>query len=204
MPMTPAEKEQWLAGFIDNGWSMADADLAIKYIEMGVQPDRALQMADSYKGGQAPVDQGGAPNLTVMHEAQVGKPTAEPMVPQDVAAWQEYKRQHPVAGYAKERILEAPQNLKDVGVGFGKLVKEGVMGKHVDAEKLSAAKMLQDYLTHQDIMRAAEHQKDVMNRAAATPGILDFLRGMVPTQPSPQQNADTLLTNMGAMGPAKR
>lgn len=183
-----------------------DLESLIKFFrEQGYSKEEALAAANSIlidNQKLAGMGDFGKPDLTVMHEAQVGTPTVEPMVPQDVAAWQAYKQAHPVMGYAKERMVEAGRGAKAMLGLDGK--KSGVDEAIAHAERLSAAKMLQDYLMHQDIMRGAEHQKDVMNRAASTPGILDYLRGMVPTQPSPQQNADTLLSNMGAMGPAKR
>lgn len=169
--LTGAQKAQYLGILVANeGWDPKTAELMLEYV------DRGMDWADAAQAVQSP-------DLSVMHEA-VARPdqaTGEKMVPQDVAAWQEYKRAHPVAGYAKERLVEAGRGARDM---FGLDQKKGGFQATIDHhERLSAAKMLQDYLLSRDVIRGAEHEKEQLNKAAATPGIMDYLSGMVPAKP---------------------
>lgn len=152
------------------------------FIKQGLDPKAAMMAAHLQANGLDP-------KLAVAAVNGLGlNPTPDTRNP-----WLQWKDEHPIRGYAKERLQEIAPGAK----AFARPFTESPMSLLVprkprdlpnqhDVEKLSAAKMLQDYLMHQDVIRAAEHQKDVMNRAASTPGIMDYLQGAVNPQPQLQ------------------
>lgn len=81
------------------------------------------------------------------------------------AAWDAYTREHPYAAATKKLLVKGSEPLRDLGRAVAK-----PFNPQSQAEKLSAAKMLEEYLMAKDRERANEQMKNGLWMVARMPG----------------------------------
>ncbi len=94
--------------------------------------------------------------LATIAVRQMGMDTPPP------TEWEKYEKNHPIMANSKKLIAKSP--LPDMGSAIA-----GKLDPHA-AEKLSAAKMLKEYVLAQDQARAQEHMKEGLWMVARMPG----------------------------------
>lgn len=135
---------EMMRGWMENGWSPEEAAMIARLAASGLHIPLAAVAARQIMG--------------------LGDKT-----PPDQRAWEAYEQSSPIMANSKKLLNKGAAPLRDMASAMARPAL-GVAQAQSDNEKLSAHKMLKDYLMHQDQLRAGEVQKQGLWMLARMPG----------------------------------
>ena len=123
----------------------APTDWEKNFLNYGMSPQAAKTAAGYIERGMDP-----AVALHTVYSFGLDKAPA--------SDWEDFQRNSPIQANTKKLLVTGARGLQNIAAPLGGSIPNPVHEK----EKMSAAKMLKDYLMHQDMQRAGDVQKDAM------------------------------------------
>lgn len=138
-----------------------DTDMMRSWIEHGWSPEEVAMVARLSNAGLH------IPLAAVAARQIMG--LGPKSIPPDVAQWNQYEQDHPVMANSKKLLAKGSAPLAALG---GAIAKPAPTLADIQAnnERLSAHKMLKEYLMNQDQLRAGEARKQGLWMLARMPG----------------------------------